>query len=100
MPLDPRLLEQVLRLPESKDVRDSPIVTAVILQDPQNARDLVPYLNRIETLEAHNARRILCLFGAAAAPHVLDALQAVGTEGRNEGVEVLAALLVTEPVPL
>ncbi|MGZ8853267.1 MAG: hypothetical protein ACXW2X_07710 [Thermoanaerobaculia bacterium] len=73
-------------------------MTAIILEDPQNARDLVPYLDRAETLEALNARRILCFFGADAATHVLDALQAVGAEGRKEGVEVLWALLVTEDV--
>ena len=98
MPVDPLLLEQVLRLPASRDVRSSPIVTAIILQDPQNARDLVPYLDRVDTVEAFNARRILCLFGADAAPHVLDALQAADAEGRKEGIEVLWSLLVSDDV--
>jgi len=96
MAIVPGLLDQVLRTPRSKDVTESPIVRTVILADAANAADLVPSLERTETLEAYNARRILCLFGPDAAPHLLAALNGAGPTARKEGIEVLWALLVSE----
>jgi len=96
MAIDPNLLAQVLRTPESRDVTESPIVRAVILSDPTHAADLVPALEQEQTLEAFNARKILCLFEADAVPHVLTALRTAGPRARREGLEVLWALLVGE----
>ena len=94
--IDPRLLEQVLSTPESRDVTSSPIVRAVILADVANAAVLVAALEQGETLASSNARRILCLFGPGAVPHVLGALRAAGPVARIEGLEVLWALLQGE----
>ncbi|MDH5666820.1 MAG: hypothetical protein OEY86_02265 [Nitrospira sp.] len=96
MPIDPQLLEQVLRTPESRDVTESPIVRVVILADAANASDLVPALNESGTVEANNARRILALFEPAAVPHLLAALGPAGLNARMEGLEALWALLVGE----
>lgn len=96
MAIDPNLLAQVLRTPDSRDVTESPIVRAVILSDPANAADLVPALDDNQTLEASNARKILCLFESNAVPPLLTALRMAGPRARQEGLEVLWALLVAE----
>jgi len=98
MAIDREMIEQALTAPVSRDVRASPIVTAVILPDPANAAVLVPYLDRPGTDVSVNARRILCLFGADAAPHVAAALQDVGAYARKESMEILWAILVGEDV--
>jgi hypothetical protein len=99
MAVTPQLLEQVLRLPEERDVRNSPIVTAIVLADPANAADLVPFLDQGD-LAAANARRVLCLFGADAAPHLVAALRDAGPAARMEGLDVLFALLAGEAAPV
>lgn len=96
MPLDSLLREQVLRTPEERDVRTSPIVRAVILPDPANAADLVPMLEQPGGLAAANARRILCLFDALAVPYLLNALVAAGPQVRKEGIEIMWTMLVSE----
>ena len=96
MPLDPQLLSQVLRTPRTQDVTRSPIVTAIILQDPANAADLVGALETAKTLEAYNARLILCEFGADAVPALVARLTTAGPNARREGLDVLWALLATE----
>lgn len=96
MAVDPQLLDQVLRTPVSHDINASPIVTAVILSDPANATDLVPALERMETIQSKNARRILCLFGAEAVPYLVSALLNVGVNARKEGIEILWSMLVGE----
>jgi hypothetical protein len=99
MALDPQLIAQALRTPESQDVTETPIVRAVILSDPGNAADLVPALARGDTPESRNARRVLCQFGPEAVPHLLDALAAsAGARVRAEGIGVLWALLSVEDV--
>ena len=100
MPVQPFLLEQALRVSDEKDVRNSPIVTAIILQDPANAADLVPYLEETGSVVSTNARRILCLFDAAAVPHVLTALANRTPAARMEGLDVIWTLLVTEAAPV
>ncbi len=100
MAVHPFLLEQVLRLPEEKDVRNSPIVTAIILADPANAADLVPYLERRDGPVAANARRVLCLFDAAAVPHLVAALADRSAAARMDGLEILWTLLITESAPV
>jgi hypothetical protein len=96
MAIDSQLLEQVLTTPVSRDVRNSPIVTAIILPDPANAAAVVPYLDRPGTEVSVNARRILCLFEANAAPNVAAALQNANAYVRKEGMEVLWAILISE----
>jgi hypothetical protein len=96
MAIDPQLLDQVLSTPESRDISASPIVTAVILSDPANAGDLVPNLEEIETNRSKNARRILCLFGAKAAPYLISALLNTGVNARKEGIEILWSMLLGE----
>jgi hypothetical protein len=88
--VDPQLLTQALRTPEDRDVVDSPIVRAVILVEPENAALLVPALARPDTLEARNARSILCEFEESAVPYLLSAL--AGTDDaqtRKAGIDVL-----------
>lgn len=96
MPLDPQLLTQVLSTPGTQDVTQKPIVTAIILQDPAYAADLVDALEKTGTLEAYNARLILCMFGYNAVPALVAKLASAGPNARREGVEVLWALLITE----
>jgi hypothetical protein len=96
MPLDPQLLSQVLRTPRAQDATQSPIVTAIILQDPANAADLVGALEEAKTLEAYNARLILCEFGADAVPALVARMGTAGLNARREGLDVLWALLITE----
>lgn len=97
MAVDPSLLTQALRTPDTADVTATPIVRAVILADPANAADLVPSLGHEDSLESRNARRVLCQFGPDAVPHLLAALVATGSpRTRAEGVEVLAAMLTME----
>ncbi|HMJ37818.1 MAG TPA: hypothetical protein VK501_28175 [Baekduia sp.] len=97
MAVDPQLLAQALRTPESQDVTETPIARAVILTEPANVVDLVPALERGDTLESRNARRILCQFGPDAVPHLLGALAATASaDARAEGVAVLWALLSVE----
>src|SRR5438477_9890222 len=96
MPLDPQLLSQVLRTPRSQDVTGSPIVTAIILQDPANAADLVEPLDTSGTLEAYNARLILCEFQADAVPSLMATLATAGPSARRQGLDVMWAMLVTE----
>jgi hypothetical protein len=99
MAVDPQLLSQALRTPDSQDVTESPIVRAVILPDPANAADLVPPLARPDTLESRNARRVLSQFGPDAVPHLLTALVAIANaRARTEGLEVLWTLLAMEDV--
>jgi hypothetical protein len=90
------MLVQVLSIPKSQDVTESPIVRSVILSDAANAEDLVSWLDRSGTIEAYNARRILCLFEADAVPHVLAKLDKAGPHARKEGLEILWTLLVGE----
>jgi len=96
MAIEPTLLEQVLRTPESRDVRSSPIVTAVILSDPGNAANLVPALDEIEGIRSRNARRILCLFAAAAVPHLVGALLGVGVHAREVGIDIIWSMMLGE----
>jgi hypothetical protein len=96
MPLDPQLLSQVLRTPKTQDVTQSPIVTTIVLQDPANAVDLVGALETANTLEAYNARLILCQFEADAVPALVARLATAGLNSRREGLDVLWALLITE----
>lgn len=100
MAVPPFLLEQVLRLPEDKNVRNSPIVTAIILRDPANAADLVPYLDHADEVVSANARRILCLFAADAVPHLVAALANRSAAARTDGLDVLWTLLISEPAPV
>src|SRR4051812_45356432 len=96
MALDPRLLDQVLTTPESRDVLASPIVTAIILTDPANAADLVPALEPVGSIRAKNARRVLCMFGAAAVPSLLGSLGNASPETTKEAIEIMWAMLVGE----
>lgn len=96
MPIDAQLLQQALSIPLAKDVESSPIVTAVVLQDPANAADLVPSLEDAESVRATNARRILCLFEAAAVPYLCSALRTAGINARSEGIEILWAMMIGE----
>lgn len=96
MPVDPQLLRQALRTPEEADVTETPIARAVILTDPANAADLVPMLGD-DSLEARNARRVLCQFGPDAVAHLLTALAAdMSARARSQGAGVLAAMLTSE----
>ena len=96
MAIKSQILAQVLRIPKSRDVTKSAIVRAVILREIANAADLVSSLERSDTIEAYNARRILCLFEADAVPYVLAELGTAGPNARKEGLEILWALLVSE----
>lgn len=96
MAVSPLILAQALRTPRNQDVTESPIVRTMILTDPANARDLVPALERPLTLEAYNARRILCQFDGDAAPSLLAALVDAGTVARQDGLEVLWSMLTGE----
>ena len=96
MAIDPALLEQVLRTPDSRDVRSSPVVTAVILSDPRNAAALVPALDEIEGIRSRNARRILCLFGAAAVPPLVGALLSAGVHAREAGIDIIWSMMLGE----
>lgn len=97
MAVDPQLLEQALRTPESQDVTMSPIVRTVFLADPANAADLVPQLGRPDLLMSRNARRVLCAFEADAASPLLAALALVAEPRiRADGIGVLWALLSVE----
>ena len=96
MAIDSQLLAQVLHTPKSQDVTESPIVRALILSEASNAAELVSSLERRYTIEAYNARRILCLFEASAVPHILAELGAAGLNARKEGLEILWALLFGE----
>jgi hypothetical protein len=97
MPVDPQLLSQALRTPESQEVAESPIVRAVVLADPSNVSDLVPLLARPDTLEGRNARRVVCHFQADAVPPLLAALaSATSATARMQGVEMLWTLLAGE----
>ena len=98
MPVQPFLLEQALRVSDEKDVRNSPIVRAIILQDPANASDLVPYLEETTSVVSTNARRVLCLFDARAVPHVVTALANRTPAARLEAIDVIWTLLASEPV--
>lgn len=96
MAIDPQILAQVLRTPKSQDVTESPIVRAVILSEATNAADLVSALERSHTIEAYNARRILCLFDANAVPYLLMELRKAGPNARKEGIEILWAMFIGE----
>jgi hypothetical protein len=96
MPLDKQLLSQVLRTPKNREVTESPIVTAIILQDPANAADLVEALEEVGSLEAYNARKILCQFQPNAVPALAQRLTTAGRNARRQGLDVLWALLITE----
>jgi hypothetical protein len=96
MPIDLQLVTQVLRTPKSQDVTNTPIVTAIILQDPSNAADLVQALEQSDTLEGFNARKILCQFEATAVAPLVARLGTAGPRARKEGLEILWALLTTE----
>jgi hypothetical protein len=96
MPLDAQLLARVLATPESMDVIETPVVRAVVLSDPANAADLVPWLAEVNNLQSRNARRVLCLFDAKAAAPILGALAAADTRARNQVIDVLWAILVNE----
>lgn len=96
MPLDPQLLSQVLRTPKSKDVTESPIVNAIVLQDPSNSADLVDPLEEPDTLESYNARLILCQFEADAVPAFASRLAVAGPNARRQGLDILWALLTGE----
>jgi hypothetical protein len=92
--VDPQLLAQALRTPEDRDVVDSPIVRAVILAESENAALLVPALARPDTLEARNARSILCEFEESAVPYLLSALAGIDdAQTRKAGIDVLWAIL-------
>jgi hypothetical protein len=71
-------------------------VTAIILQDPTNAADLVEALETARTLEAYNARLILCEFKSSAVPALVARLATAGVNARREGLDVLWALLTSE----
>jgi hypothetical protein len=96
MPLDPQLLTQVLRTPDTEDVTQSSIVNDVILRDPANAADLVAALQAGDALEASNARLILCQFDSRAAPWLLTELANAGLDARQQILEVLWTVLITE----
>jgi hypothetical protein len=96
MALDAQLLSQVLGTPRTQDVTQSAIVTAVILQDPANAGDLVQALESPKTLQSYNARLILCEFGADAVPSLVARMVSAGPNARRVGLDVVWALLVTE----
>ena len=96
MPLDPQLLTQVLKTPDTQDVTQSPTVNDVILRDPANAADLVEALQAGNKLAAYNARRILCEFGSSAVPWLMTRLATAGVDARRQVLEVLWALLITE----
>jgi hypothetical protein len=95
--VDPQLLQQALRTPESQDVTESPIVRAIVLADPSNVVDLVPMLAQPHTLEGRNARRVLCEFAADTVPALLGAVAASpSATARMQGIEVLWTLLISE----
>src|SRR5438132_921597 len=96
MAIDPNVLQTVLHTPESRDVAESPMVTAVILSDPANAMDLVPALEQPDTIDSMNARRILCQFGAEAVPYLMKSLRNSGLNARRDGIEILWSMLLGE----
>jgi hypothetical protein len=97
MALDPQLLNQALATPETLDVEDTPLVRLVVLADPANAADLGLRLEDGGTLQARNARRILCQFGAAGVLPLLQVLAtSSSTRARKEGIEVVWAMLAGE----
>jgi len=97
MAIDPALLDQALRTPESQDVTDTPIVRAVILTDPANAALLVPFLAQSQSQAGRNALRILCEFGPAAVPATVAALAAIDSPiARTTGLAALWAMFAGE----
>jgi hypothetical protein len=101
MVIDPRMLEQALRTPETQDVTDTPIVRGIILADPANAADLVPYLARPDSLQGRNALRILCQFDSVAVPILLDAIAASASPiVRTTGLAAMWAMFVGESLAI
>jgi hypothetical protein len=96
MPLPSELLYRVLRTPMHMDVTGTPIVTTTILRDPANAAELVGALENPDSLESFNARRILCEFSADAVPSIATRLMSAGFNAREQGLDVLWALLMPQ----
>jgi hypothetical protein len=94
--LDPQLLTQVLKTPDTQDVTQSSTVNDVILKDPANAADLVEALQADDKLEVRNARKILCEFDSRAVPWLMKNLETAGVNARQQVLEVLWTLLTTE----
>jgi hypothetical protein len=96
MAVDQLLLEQVLTMPETLDVTRSPIVTAIILNDPTSAADLVLALEPIGSKRSRNARSILCHFGAEAVPFLLGTVGTATPESNKEIIEIMWAMFAGE----
>jgi hypothetical protein len=96
MPVDPELLDYVLRTPLTQDVADSPLVTGVILADPANAADLVPALDDVGTDRSANARRVLAMFGPEAAPFAVRAVVEHSEDARADVLQCSWAMLTGE----
>jgi hypothetical protein len=61
-----------------------------------NSADLIGALETTKTLEAYNARLILCEFESDAVPALVSRLATASLNARREGLDVLWALLIGE----
>lgn len=96
MALDPALLARALRTPPDRDVTSAPYVRSVALAEAAHAAELVPFLAG-GAVEAGNAGAVLCAFGPDAVPHLVQALGEQPARVREQGVDVLWAILHGEP---
>lgn len=98
MPIDPKLLDRVLSAPRDVDIATTPVVTALVLQDPANAEILVPFLDDPDSTAGIHARQILCRFDRAALPFVMRMLadDRRGPDGRASGLDVVWSVLMAE----
>lgn len=95
MAVDPKLLAELLKTPETEGVTQSPIVIDLI-KDPANADGLVSSLDADAALEVRNARLILCEFDSRAIRALFTGVSSAKANGRQQRLQVLWTLLATE----
>jgi hypothetical protein len=96
MPIDEHLLARIVQGPDDAAVGDSAVVRTVALGQPENAVELVPYLDEGDTLRSRNARRILCRFDSDAVPFIAGVMNDASWRRRAESLEIIWSILSNE----
>lgn len=96
MAIEKHLLEYVVRNQDEMEICDSPIVQTIVLIQPENVVQLVPYLDEKDTVQSRNARRILCLFDSDAVPFIANVMNNTNWRRRAECLEIIWAILSIE----
>ena len=97
MAIDQQMLNHIIQNKDDISFAGSALVRTIVLTQPENALQLVPFLDEQDTIRSRNARRMLCRFDADAVPFIVQIMNDETSRRTAECLEIIWAILSSEP---